>query len=149
MKVYSAELQECYLVRLDMGSDLLEALEELAGSLWINMGTIELIGAVSQATIGFYNQQTQAYEMQTFERELEIVSCIGNISVRDGRPVIHAHIALADQTGQVFGGHLMHNTRVFAVECKFMVMSGEVPTRTQDPSTNLYLWNEEVRSGQN
>jgi len=129
------------MARLFKGDDLLPALEKLCGELDIRLGEVRAIGAVSRARFGYYHQAEQKYEFLELEKPLEIVSLIGNISLKDGRPMVHAHIVLADAKGAAYGGHLAEGTVIFACEVAIQeYLSGEPLVRQLDEDTGLFLW---------
>jgi len=140
MIIFEGTPKKILMGRLNKGDDLLEEMEKLVRFHNVCMGTVSLIGAVTEATIGFYAQDEKKYMSTTFNREMEIVSCQGSISLKDGNPMIHAHISLADSTGQAIGGHLMPGTRVFAAEYIIQTIQGQVPIRNFDDETGLSLW---------
>jgi len=98
--------------RLPFQGDLLESLEAFAAAKQVDAGWINVIGAVEKAVIGFYDQKKKQYDHLEFDQELEIVSCMGNLSLRQGRPVAHLHITLGDSRGRIYGGHLVRGTVV-------------------------------------
>jgi uncharacterized protein len=127
--------------RLAKGEDLLAALEKLAQDHSITLGEVSAIGAVSQARIGYYNQSERKYYYIDLARSLEILNLIGNISLKDGKPMVHAHVTLGDKDGQAFGGHLAEGTLVFA--CEFAILEHQSTTalvRQIDGPTGLFLW---------
>jgi predicted DNA-binding protein with PD1-like motif len=66
---------------------------------------------------------------------------VGNISIKDGKPMVHAHVTLADGEGRAYGGHLAAGTPVFA--CEFAIheyTADQVLARQNDPETGLMLW---------
>ena len=122
------------------GTDLLEGLTGICEQENIILGRVEAIGAVQKARFGFYNQKGREYQFIEKNVEMEILKCSGNISINDGKPMVHAHIILADENGNAFGGHLAKGTIVFA--CEFIIQSfnGAELIREFDESTNLRLW---------
>ena len=130
--------------RLAKGEDLLAALSKVALEEDISLGEVRAIGAVSQARVGYYNQEERQYYFLDLERPLEIVSLIGNISLKDGEPMVHAHVTLSDGDGRAFGGHLADGTLVFA--CEFTIQEYQSVTplvRQMDDPTGLFLWPSE------
>lgn len=130
--------------RMAKGADLLAALEQVAREHGITLGEVKAIGAVSQARIGYYNQAERKYYFLDLTRPLEIVSLIGNISLKDDKPMVHAHLTLADHEGRAFGGHLAEGTLVFA--CEFAIQeyrSASPLVRRMDEPTGLFLWPSE------
>ena len=127
--------------RLAKGDDLLVTLEGLAQEHNITLGEVTAIGAVSQARIGYYNQEERKYYFLDLDRHLEILALVGNISMKDGKPMVHAHLTLGDSEGRAFGGHLAEGTLVFA--CEFAIqeyVSKTTLVRQMDEPTGLFLW---------
>ena len=129
-----------FVGRLPQGGDLINSIEEFCKKALIQMATFSVIGAVSSATIGAYDQKQQVYVTFKEEAPLEIVSCIGNVSLKDGKPFIHAHILLADEQGKTIGGHLFSETIIYAGEINFQELTGKPMERTYDNDTGLMLW---------
>jgi len=127
--------------RLAKGADLLGALEEQCRLHNITLGEVRAIGAVTKARVGYYQQDIQKYMFLDLDRPLEILTLIGNVSLKDGKPMVHAHVTLSDEDGRAFGGHLAAGAPVFA--CEFVIQefkSGKVFQRGLDEETGLFLW---------
>jgi hypothetical protein len=104
---------------------------------------------VQKARLGFYDQSNWEYRYFDIDKPLEITKLVGNVSLKDGSPIVHAHITLADADGNAFGGHLAPGTVVFA--CEFIIhefypqyeqFGEQAPTfeRGYDEETGLPLW---------
>src|ERR1043166_6881886 len=102
--------------QLPFGADLLVSLTQIVQSQHIHAGRIHALGATTHAVVAFYDQNTKTYNPLEFPGGMEILNLFGNISVRDGKPFVHAHILLSDAQGKVVGGHLMPGTKLFACE---------------------------------
>jgi hypothetical protein len=127
--------------RLPKGGDLLDALTAVCVQHNITLGEVRALGAVTSAKVGYYDQERRVYETLSFDQELEIVHCLGNISLKDGRPFVHAHITYSDTQGRAFGGHLVAGNPVFA--CEFVIKEYKSETtfaRFMDEETGLFLW---------
>ncbi len=120
--------------------DLLGEIEKLARRENIKTGSVTVIGAVQKARVGYYDQETHEYLETGVEEPMEISSCLGNISLKDGEIFIHAHINLAARDGRVIGGHLAPGTRIFAAECLIEELMGVELERLPDQATGLSLW---------
>jgi len=134
------DVDTVFMGRLEKDDDLVNELTKIVQEKDITTGIIKVIGAVQRAKIGFYNQDKHEYEYIEFDREMEIVSCIGNISLLDGEPFIHAHIVLADEDGSCYGGHLAEGTKVFASEFYIQPLKGGKLERKYEEKTQLTLW---------
>ena len=137
---HEVKAQHIYMGKLHYGADLLEELTEVCRQKDITLGRVEAIGAVQKARIGYYDQKNKEYQFFDLNAHLEILNLIGNISLRDREPMVHAHITLADLEGHTYGGHLTLGTIIFA--CEFIIQSFQGPPyqRTHDETTGLPLW---------
>ncbi len=129
-----------FVGRLPKDTDLIRAIENFCEAQSILMAAFSVIGAVSSVTLGTYDQSQQVFITATETSFFEIISCIGNVSLKDGRPAIHAHIVLGDSEGNVRGGHLLSETILFAGEIDLQELSGKPLERSYDESTGLMLW---------
>lgn len=126
--------------KLSHNADLLEELNAFCTAHNITHGWIHALGAVKKVRLAYYDQKKQVYRFFTLHRRLEITSLTGNVSLKDGKPMVHAHITLADRKGNAFGGHLAEGTIVFACEVCIQVFQGEALKRGFDKTTGLPLW---------
>lgn len=130
-----------FIGRFGCGDDLLQALTDFCKNNKIKLGAFNLVGAVQSAKLGYYDQKQKKYTgCVELNKKLEIASCMGNISLKDGEIMVHAHIVLADFDGKAFGGHLMPETKVFAAEYFIQELIGGELKRGKDDLTGLPLW---------
>lgn len=141
MSVYrTIESKRMIMGKLSHGGDLLEQLTGVCEKENITLGTVQAIGAVQKARIGYYDQDRHVYEFIEFDKHLEIASLLGNISIRDGKPMVHAHAIFSDEQGVCCAGHLAAGTTIFACEFVITVCDGAVFVRGLDEQTGLPLW---------
>jgi hypothetical protein len=127
--------------RIKKDQDLLEALTQLCQQENIRLGSFTLLGSVTAARVGYYNQVTRKYiENIHSDARWEILSCLGNISLKDSESFIHAHIILSDDQGHCYGGHLMPGTKIFSAEYCIRELTGGEFLRKFDEETGLLLW---------
>ena len=89
-------------INLERDRCVFECLEKIAREEKIKAGAFNLIGALKNAKLKYYDQSAHVYRDISKDEPMEIVSCMGDISVKeDGEIIIHAHIALADSEGRV------------------------------------------------
>jgi predicted DNA-binding protein with PD1-like motif len=137
---YSASKE--LIIRLEHGADLVQSITELAKDKSIEAGSFTAIGALKRARLGYYDQKNHEYREIEIDTPHEMASCIGNISLRDGEPFVHAHVVLADETGNTKAGHLFEGI-VFAAEVRLHQLEGPRLERKHDEVTGLSLWNME------
>jgi uncharacterized protein len=135
-----AGIGDAFLTRLPTGADLLDAIKKECESRSIQKGGFYLIGALSRAVLGFYDQEKREYVSKEFPGEWEIASCSGNISMKDGEIFVHAHAVLSGADFSCIAGHVMEGNTIFAAEMFGVTVPGVVPVREFDQSTGLALW---------
>jgi len=131
---------ERWMGRLERGDDLLGALSVICRERDIRLGRVEAIGAVERAVLGYYHQRKREYEFFPLDGPHEITALMGNVSLKDGEPMVHAHVMLSDGKGAVHGGHLAPGTVVFACEVIIEAFDGPSLERGLDEETGLPLW---------
>ncbi len=128
-----------YITRAPHNSDIINFIRGLAKEENIGKATFFVIGAFKEARIGYYNQDSYAYQETKINIPCEIASCTGNISKKDEDVSIHAHAVLADEDGETQGGHLIGG-KVFAAEIHIQELEGTELVRKHDDKTDLDLW---------
>jgi predicted DNA-binding protein with PD1-like motif len=127
--------------RLEKGDDLLAGVTEFCRKNHISAGTVNVIGAVRKAALGYYDQKRKAYDRPIkLKKALELASCSGNISMKDNAIFLHLHAVFSDKRGRTFGGHVLPGTVVFAAEFSIQELIGADLIRMADPGTGLSLW---------
>lgn len=140
MKNIKQTVKKVNWIQIKTGEDLWESITRFCQENNIQAGIVLAIGALQKAKFGYYDQKEKRYLENSIEEPVEIVSCLGNISLKEGKPFVHAHLSLANKEGKVFGGHLTPGCIVFACECSIIELEGERLERTLDQITNLPLW---------
>ena len=131
-----------FMGRLPYNEDLIKSIENFCREANIKTGAFSVIGALSSVTTGIYDQKQQVYVTAVKKGEFEILSCTGNISIKDDVPMAHAHIILCGGDGRAFGGHLFSESVIFAGEIVLRELSGETLLRVYDETTGLMLWKQ-------
>lgn len=139
MLTQDLRLGRCLIARLDHGVDIISQIADLAKNEKIGAAVFSAIGALMQADLAYYDQASREYRKIAIDKPVELVSCSGNISIRDSQPFVHAHASIADSEGCVWGGHLIGG-KAFAAEICVQELFGEPLIRKYDPITGLYLW---------
>ena len=116
-----------YIFRLPKGKDLLEELIDFCHDNQVKCGIVSAVGCVSNATIAYYE-------------ELELVNLTGNVSIQDNRPMVHAHVTLADNEHNVVAGRLCPGTKIYVCEAFIQELVGEPKVRRTDKVTKLNVW---------
>ena len=128
------------VLRLFTGEDILDSIKRIADEYNIRGASLSLIGAVSKVVLGYFDMENREYRTFTVDEDLEVVSCVGNISrLEDGTVVVHAHMVTADSEGRCYGGHVMRGCEVSAT-IEVVITEFDRPlVRSRDESTGLNL----------
>ncbi|WXG40970.1 MAG: PPC domain-containing DNA-binding protein [Candidatus Freyarchaeum deiterrae] len=137
MKSIESSSKRIIVAKLEKGEDLLDSLETLAKKYDLISGFFSAIGALSEANIGFFDKDK--YKSIKLKSDLEVVSCIGNISYREGKATVHAHIVVGDREGRALGGHVL-NGCIVSITCEIFLMEiSRKINRSEDEATGLFL----------
>jgi len=129
------------MTRLAPGADLLAELNRLVEKEKVELGLVSGIGALRKAAVGIFLQDTKEYRTNVFDEEMEICALTGNVSRKEGKPFVHAHLALSDAAGRGFGGHIMPGCEIFVAEVVIVAFEGPVFERTPQPECGgLWVW---------
>ena len=139
-RFWQAQGGRVFVGRLATGSDLVEEIQAFCTVEGIRAAWVSLVGAVTKATFGYYEQHEHRYIELTSDQHHEISGFIGNISMRDDKPVLHAHATFAERDGGSLGGHLLPGCTIFVGEVTIREMTGVDLIRTPDEATGLALW---------
>jgi len=120
-----------FALRLKPQQDLKQSLAEFVAANQIQAGFIlSAIGSLQKASIRFANQPTS----DVFDEKFEIVALNGTLSIYGS----HLHLAIADKTGRMIGGHLTEGCIIYTTA---EIVIGESPhltfVRTPDAQTGF------------
>jgi uncharacterized protein len=127
-----------YVVRLEKGEELISSISQLAEKEKIPGGFLLGLGAVKDATLGYYDVEKKEYIKKTFEAKFELSSLVGDIFFLEGKPGVHAHATLSDPNFNIIGGHLFSALATATVEL-FIYLTDGVLKRKLDPKIGLNL----------
>tara|TARA_B110000116_G_C16722660_1_gene529866 strand:+ start:586 stop:1011 length:426 start_codon:yes stop_codon:yes gene_type:complete len=102
---------------------------------WING-----IGAILDPEVGYYNIDTKDYIKKTFSGDFELVSLVGNITYKEGQPLVHSHITFTDINFNAFGGHLF-DCKISAAGEFIITVGDKKVSRSYNEDIGLFLWN--------
>ena len=135
MEFITQMTSKSFLLRLVRGEDILLSLQRFCQEQpEIEAGSIQGIGAVSKAHIGFFNGKE--YEESTFSENLELLSLIGNIAADQ---IVHIHGIFGRADNSCIGGHILPGC-IVSVTCEVHITAKEPGVnREEDPETKLKL----------
>lgn len=128
-----------YVVSVKNHTDVAESLMTFCKDMNITAGSITGIGAISKATLRFFNPKTKQYDDRTFEEQMEIANLTGNVSTMDGETYTHLHCVLGRSNYTALAGHLLSARLNGAGE--FVITTFDSPLeRYHDEETGLNMY---------
>ena len=131
------ESGEMYVFRVASGRELVKEIKGFAEEHNIGCGMVNIIGALKSATLGYFNRNKKKYERIEVDEQSELVSCIGNISLKDNDVFVHLHAVLASRDFSVIGGHLLQG-EVYVAEVILIPCKGKMERNTVMDTLNLW-----------
>ncbi len=130
--MYYSECSNGYVLRLESGEEIQEALRQFAVSLELKGGFYQGIGTLANVELAFYRVNERRYERKIFPHDYEIISLMGNISQGLDEPLVHSHVCLGDSAFNTISGHLVHGTVSLTAEILITPVNIAL-TRKEDP----------------
>jgi predicted DNA-binding protein with PD1-like motif len=141
MKSIESKIKRVIVGKLEPDEDVIDSIIQMIKIHDIKSGLINCIGALKKYTIGYFDFDSKEYLKKTFDEYVELVSCMGNISFKDGEPVVHLHISIGTKDYNISGGHLFQPSIVSITGEVYIFEIDKKLYRVDDPQLNLSLLN--------
>jgi len=106
-----SENPKTYVVILQTGEELMSSLNSFAETKRLSSSSFKAIGALSEVELGWFNWETKQYQTAVkLSEQVELLSLIGDVAMKDGKPQVHAHLVVGRKDGTAHGGHLLRAT---------------------------------------
>ena len=128
--------EDTVLVRLDRGDEIVKSLLAVAEKEGLTLASVSGIGATDDFEVGVFDLDRSDYDRFRFGGNHEIVSLVGNMTVKDGAPDIHLHITCAGEGGKIVGGHLFE-ARISLTAEIFLHKNAGVAERLRDETLGI------------
>jgi predicted DNA-binding protein with PD1-like motif len=96
-----------FVLVFEKGDEVMAGLAAFARDNRIMAGYFTGIGACSRLTVAFFDPADKQYRNIPIDEDVEVLALVGNLSVYEGGPRIHAHITVGRADGTTRGGHLV------------------------------------------
>jgi len=100
--------QKTYLIVFDKGAEVMAGLLQFAREHRLAGGSLSGIGAVSDASLAFFDRKKMEYLPIPVAQQAEVLALTGNLALREKQPFFHVHAVLGLPDGSTRGGHLVH-----------------------------------------
>jgi len=133
-----------YAVIFYQGDEPFSGLLEFAEKYHVTSAHFTAIGAVSGATVAWFDPQRKMYKKIPVAGQHEVIAMIGDIALYQGKPAVHTHMVVGNQDGTTIGGHVLEAYVSPTLEVMVTVDSKAMHKRL-DPETDLTLIDPTVK----
>ncbi len=145
-KLISEGKERIYLIVIGKNDDIIAGLYRFINATNFKGGQFTAIGAVGAAALGFFRPEDRhAYTIARVEKQAEVCSLSGNIGLKNGRPVVHAHGVFSTEDGSCIGGHVFYASAWPTVEMT-VTECQNAPIRHHDDESELWLFDTSADS---
>ena len=116
------ESPKTFILMFETGEELVNGLLQFAKLQKVSAASFNAVGALSSVRLGWFSWESKRFEPSvTLDEQVELLSLMGDVALKDGEPVVHAHAVIAKRDGTAHGGHLLNasvrpNCEVFLTE---------------------------------
>ena len=130
---------EKIFVSLQTGDLINKSLTEISVKENISNAWINGIGAIDSVEVGYMDVVNKKYQKRNFNDNYELISLIGNITMKDGIPFVHTHITFSDTEYKVFGGHLF-DAKITATGEIILTVADSKIDRQFNENVGIHTW---------
>jgi uncharacterized protein len=128
-----------FILVFETGDELATGLLEFANQASLTAASFTAVGALSAVRLGWFSWDNKRYEPSvTLDEQVELLSLIGDVALKDGKPVVHAHAVIGRKDGAAQGGHLLEAH--VRPTCEVILTESPIHLQKQiDPQSGLAL----------
>jgi len=116
-----------FVVVCDTGDEAMKALTSFAVDQRLGGSHFTAIGAFSRAVVAYFDWTSKQYQHISIDEQVEVLSLVGDVSVENDEPKVHAHVVLGKADATAHGGHLIEGL----VRPTLEIVITEMPRRLQ------------------
>jgi len=95
-----------YAVIFATGDEAFSGLMEFAEKYHVTSGHFTAIGALSSATLGWFDLEKKMYRKVPIKEQVEVLSMVGDFALYKDKPALHTHMVVGHRDGTAAGGHV-------------------------------------------
>ncbi|MBV8485351.1 MAG: DNA-binding protein [Verrucomicrobia bacterium] len=99
--------QQTFALIFDTGDRVISGLKAFAEEQHLAASHFTAIGAFKDVTLGYFDWEKKDYVKIPIREQVEVLSLVGDVTISEGKPNIHAHVVLGRRDASTCGGHLM------------------------------------------
>jgi predicted DNA-binding protein with PD1-like motif len=129
--------------RVPEGVELNSYLVETAEKHGIVNAWVNVMGSLVDPVVAYYDREKGEYVEKMHRGTYELASGMGNITLREGKPMLHLHVVLGGPDNNAIAGHLSR-AKVYMVEAFLMEFKSVKPLERRREGS-LWVWPVEER----
>jgi uncharacterized protein len=102
--------EKTYALIFEKGDEVMAGLKSFAKEAGLGGAHFTAIGAFSEATLGYFERDRKTYKRISVQEQVEVLSLIGDVALKDEQPEVHAHVVVGTSEGAARGGHILEAT---------------------------------------
>jgi predicted DNA-binding protein with PD1-like motif len=99
--------ERTFAVIFDKGDEAVSGLTGFAKANRLGAARVSAIGAFRDVTLGYFDREKKDYKKIPVNEQVEVLSLLGDVALKDGAPALHAHVVVGRSDGSTLGGHLV------------------------------------------
>lgn len=128
------------VVVCDKGEEALKAITDAVTEQGITAARVTAVGGFQAGVLGYFDRQRMEYRHIPVHEQVEVLSLLGDVAEKDGKPALHLHAVVGRSDGTTMGGHLLRGDVWPTLEVLVTEVGPELAKR-YDPETGLALLN--------
>lgn len=97
-----------FVIVFDTGDEVVSGLEAFARKHRIDGARLTAIGAVSEASVGFFDWRKRTYKRSDLREQMDVLSLLGYLTIDEqGNHKVDVQAVFSCENGTVRGGHLI------------------------------------------
>ena len=105
-----SDSQNAFVLVLAPDESIVDGIMEFARTEGVRAARLTAIGGFAKAVLGYFSRDRLSYEHIPIDEQVELLSFVGDITTKDGEPLLHAHVVVGHRDGHTTGGHLIAAT---------------------------------------
>jgi len=102
------ESPKTFILVFETGDELADGLLQFAKEQKLSAASFKAVGALSSVRLGWFSWESKNYEPSvTLDEQVELLSLIGDVALKEDKPIVHAHAVIGKKDGTAHGGHLL------------------------------------------
>src|SRR5438552_1291668 len=107
-RLINDDTMKTYILIFEKGDEVIAGLSTFAKNNELAASHFTAIGAFSDVTLGYFDWEKKGYKKIPLQEQVEVLSLVGNITLKGDEPKVHAHVVVGKSDGTAHGGHLLN-----------------------------------------